>query len=184
MKSLLFLLIVSTLSFSQQFSSLDGIEDNQDNSLLLYRLGEPGSLYNPVNKFNTQTLDESLIMQAYYSNYPGGTLAKSVNDFEYFPDDANNFMNVGFKINPDNHYQFHLPVSVENENSSTPFQFKLEQNYPNPFNPTTKIKFTIPQTDNPLMGGAGGGFVTLKVYDVLGTEITTLVNERKDGRKL
>ncbi|MDY0081983.1 MAG: hypothetical protein RBR74_02255 [Ignavibacteriaceae bacterium] len=103
MKSLLFLLIVSTLSFSQQFSSLDGVEDNQGNSLLLYRIGGPGSLFNPVYKFNTQTLDESLIMQAFYSNYPGGTLAKSVNDFEFFPDDADNFMNVGFEINPDNH---------------------------------------------------------------------------------
>ena len=53
---------------------------------------------------------------------------------------------------------------------------KLEQNYPNPFNPTTKIKFTIPLS--PLLGGDGrGGLVTLKVYDVLGNEIATLVNE-------
>ncbi|MDY0081984.1 MAG: T9SS type A sorting domain-containing protein, partial [Ignavibacteriaceae bacterium] len=70
-------------------------------------------------------------------------------------------------------------VSVEKEESPIPTEFKLEQNYPNPFNPTTKIKFTIPQTDNPLLGGARGGFVTLKVYDILGTEITTLVNEEK-----
>jgi len=54
--------------------------------------------------------------------------------------------------------------------------FSLWQNYPNPFNPSTKIKFTIPQS--PLLGGDGrGGLVTLKVYDVLGNEITTLVNE-------
>ena len=53
---------------------------------------------------------------------------------------------------------------------------KLEQNYPNPFNPTTKIKFTIPQS--PLPGGNGrGGLVILKVYDILGNEIATLVNE-------
>jgi len=43
------------------------------------------------------------------------------------------------------------------------------QNYPNPFNPGTKIKFTIPQT----------GFTSLKVYDVLGNKVTTLVNEEK-----
>ena len=54
-------------------------------------------------------------------------------------------------------------------------EFLLAQNYPNPFNPSTKIKFTIPQTDSPLMGG--GGLVILKVYDVLGNEIATLVNE-------
>jgi len=60
----------------------------------------------------------------------------------------------------------------------SPNVFSLEQNYPNPFNPSTKIKFTIPQS--PLLGGDGrGGLVTLKVYDVLGNEITTLVNEEK-----
>jgi len=57
--------------------------------------------------------------------------------------------------------------------------FYLDDNFPNPFNPKTKIKFTIPQTDNPLLGGARGGLVTLKVYDILGNEIATLVNEEK-----
>ncbi|OQY74506.1 MAG: hypothetical protein B6D44_04125 [Ignavibacteriales bacterium UTCHB2] len=69
-------------------------------------------------------------------------------------------------------------VSVENE-PQVASSFMLEQNYPNPFNPTTKIKYSIPQTDSPLLGGARGGFVTLKVYDILGNEITTLVNEEK-----
>jgi hypothetical protein len=52
--------------------------------------------------------------------------------------------------------------------------FSLDQNYPNPFNPSTKIKYEIPgqaRYDNTL--------VTLKVYDILGNEITTLVNEEK-----
>ena len=44
--------------------------------------------------------------------------------------------------------------------------FSLEQNYPNPFNPSTKIKFQIPELS----------FVSLKVFDILGNEITTLVN--------
>jgi hypothetical protein len=61
----------------------------------------------------------------------------------------------------------------------TPKEFVLYQNYPNPFNPTTKIKYEIPITDNPLPGGARGGSVTLKVYDILGNEVTTLVNEEK-----
>jgi hypothetical protein len=67
-------------------------------------------------------------------------------------------------------------VSVEDDIPSVS-EFKLEQNYPNPFNPSTKIKFTIPTADNPLRGGARGGLVTLKVYDILGNEIATLVNE-------
>jgi hypothetical protein len=54
-----------------------------------------------------------------------------------------------------------------------PEEFVLFQNYPNPFNPSTKIKFTIPVT----LSGAEGSLVTLKIYDVLGNEIRTLLNE-------
>jgi len=55
--------------------------------------------------------------------------------------------------------------------NNLPVKFNLSQNYPNPFNPTTKIKFSIP----PLEGGKGG-MIVLKVYNILGKEIATLVN--------
>ncbi|HEY7750784.1 MAG TPA: T9SS type A sorting domain-containing protein [Ignavibacteriaceae bacterium] len=47
------------------------------------------------------------------------------------------------------------------------FGFRLDQNYPNPFNPNTNIRFQIPEN----------GLATLKVYDILGTEITTLISD-------
>lgn len=47
--------------------------------------------------------------------------------------------------------------------------YNLEQNYPNPFNPSTLINYQIPQ----------GGMVTLKVYDAIGNEVSTLVNENQ-----
>lgn len=59
------------------------------------------------------------------------------------------------------------PLKIHNITSNTPNTYKLGQNYPNPFNPTTKIGFQIKEA----------GLVTLKVYDVLGKEVASLVNE-------
>ncbi len=64
-----------------------------------------------------------------------------------------------------------LSPITEVEDIVVPKEFSLEQNYPNPFNPSTKIKYTI----------ASEGFVTLKVYDVLGNEITALINSKQDA---
>jgi len=92
---------------------------------------------------------------------------------------------INRKLSPDV-----VVTDVEEENLTEliqPTEFMLEQNYPNPFNPVTKIKYTIPQNppESPFTkGGSGdsrGGLVTLKVYDVLGKEVATLVNEEKSS---
>lgn len=62
-------------------------------------------------------------------------------------------------------------TSVSLISSNVPEGFKLSQNYPNPFNPSTKINFSI----------AKSGFVSLKVYDILGKEVAILVNDIKQA---
>jgi photosystem II stability/assembly factor-like uncharacterized protein len=71
-------------------------------------------------------------------------------------------------------------TNVSPDDNLYPDQSILHQNFPNPFNPITKIKFEIPHSP-PLLKGESeaGGFITLKVYDVLGNEIAILVNEEK-----
>ena len=73
-------------------------------------------------------------------------------------------------------------VGVLDEGTDVPRQFTLEQNYPNPFNPSTTIKFSLPSAgSNQAKGRVGvGSYVSLKVYDLLGREVATLVNEMKE----
>jgi predicted acyl esterase len=75
------------------------------------------------------------------------------------------------------------PIKVNEISSTVPDKYSLEQNYPNPFNPTTSIKYQVESTK----------YITLKVYNILGKEIATLVNENQspgtyevkfDGTKL
>jgi hypothetical protein len=63
-----------------------------------------------------------------------------------------------------------IVVDVE-DNETLPKDFSLSQNYPNPFNPETMINYRLPMTSS----------VTLKIYDILGKEIVTLVNEQKSA---
>jgi hypothetical protein len=69
-----------------------------------------------------------------------------------------------------------IPTNILSDEEPV-YKFSLEQNYPNPFNPSTKIKYTIPSVLE--SGAKQSQLVILKVYDVLGNEVATLVNEDK-----
>jgi hypothetical protein len=60
-------------------------------------------------------------------------------------------------------------IIAQNSTETVPQEFELTQNYPNPFNPTTTLKYAVPKNV----------YVTIKIYNTLGAEVATLVNEEK-----
>ncbi|HMU44680.1 MAG TPA: T9SS type A sorting domain-containing protein, partial [Ignavibacteriaceae bacterium] len=72
------------------------------------------------------------------------------------------------QIDFDGSFEYSNTIEVE---ITAPLEFSLEQNYPNPFNPSTNIKYVISSRQ----------FVTLKIFNSLGEEIETLVNEFQDA---
>jgi serine protease len=118
----------------------------------------------------TQSLDNrdvsTLLSQGPFSITPGGgqTIAfaviggNSLAELEANADAAQNLWN-------------NFAVAIEPVTENTPDKFNLEQNYPNPFNPSTTIPFTLVKSGN----------VTLKIFNIIGQEVRTLVNGRKDA---
>lgn len=96
-------------------------------------------------------------------------------------DDGNFFINPIYNVDnealgPDNPSERRTAVIFENSNiqnttNSIPSEFGLMQNYPNPFNPTTTIQYNLPSA----------GVVKIKIYNIQGREITTLLNEFKNA---
>ncbi|MFO7525046.1 MAG: T9SS type A sorting domain-containing protein, partial [Ignavibacteriaceae bacterium] len=73
-------------------------------------------------------------------------------------------------------YSGNEPTVIDNENETLPHGFVLYYAYPNPFNPVTTIKYSIPNVGTGLALS-----VYLAIFDILGNEITTLVNEEKSA---
>lgn len=151
-------------------------------------ISKGGSTFCDVTQFHTYSIvwNESLIQffvddQLYYFQ----SIASGINSTEEFQNPFFIILNLAiggnWPGNPDGTMQFPIKMYVDyvrayelitNINSTDdeiPSEIKLEQNYPNPFNPETRIKFSIPETE----------FVSLKIYDVLGKEIKSLINEKK-----
>jgi hypothetical protein len=92
--------------------------------------------------------------------FEGSTVAYYNNQYYLYYDYGFGADGIGLATAP--------PTSIESLLDNNPTTYTLYQNYPNPFNPITNIEFTIPKTE----------FVTLKIYNVLGQEVITLVSEK------
>jgi len=89
-----------------------------------------------------------------------------------------NNMNFGINISSEGYQYWNDSITaiitgIAETESNIPKEHGLKQNYPNPFNPSTTIEFSLPQAD----------FVTLKIYNILGEEVATLVSERLSAGK-
>jgi len=103
--------------------------------------------------------------------------------YSYYPSVAvgGSFVHVVWRENRDGNDEIYYkrnptgnPFGIKKISSEVPVEFSLSQNYPNPFNPGTKIKFDI-GSDSRFRGNDN---VTLKIFDILGREVVTLVNEQ------
>lgn len=143
-------------------------------NLLLHN--EPVTLY-----YNIDKIDDSTIR-----SIPLNPIAMNLNDLiissveldgsEYTNfDSENRLLNIEQNIGGEFKVTFDIDESVDvaSTENEMPIEFVLEQNYPNPFNPSTTIKYSMPFVDT--RRGVSPQ-VTLKVFDILGREVATLVN--------
>ena len=114
--------------------------------------------------YELQISTDSLINQIFYDY-------KNLHDTSFTIDSLNYSSKYYWRIKTVSSKAEYLSTVWSFTTISLPAEFELYQNYPNPFNPLTKIKYDLPEA----------GHVVLKVYDILGREVATLLNEEKQA---
>ena len=134
------------------------------------------SWYQPVAPIENQTF---VVEVSKTANFAEVTVINDISKSNVFVDNLENgtyYWRVkGVNSNGTSHYssnvgKFNVGTITSVENEEIPSTFNIEQNYPNPFNPETIIKFSLPEAE----------FVTLKIYNMLGQEVITLIQEQKN----
>ncbi len=137
-------------------------DNDGDYDLFLGNISREMNYYENVN--NTFTLNNSVVNGITTEQNTSPAVADLDNDGDYD-------IIVGNYGGTFSYYENMSTVDVKENATDVPSSFELFQNYPNPFNPSTKIKYSIPSvTDYSVQQ------VTLKIFDVLGREVATLVN--------
>jgi photosystem II stability/assembly factor-like uncharacterized protein len=155
-----------TIDLSQLDVTLNGVAFSDNNLYAsLGFLSTDLSLFN--NKGNPGVLYTSMTNNSNQWIQPSGTPEWTPSDIVFSNKDIGFLGTLGNGV-----YSNHKSSTNVNNNSKGNqkiINYQLAQNYPNPFNPTTTINYSIPKPS----------FVTIKVYDILGREIKTLLNEEK-----
>ena len=165
---------------------------NNSNLLVGDSPGFPGRVFNGKidevriwniarTQYQIQNTMHTILSPEYYSTSDSGLVGywqldegtgQNAEDLSFYSNNAT----LGTTINPETNDPIWVSANIlivniddENKDVLAPTRFYLSQNYPNPFNPSTKINFSLPHKSS----------VTIKIYDVLGNEVATLVNEEK-----
>ncbi len=163
---------IATLSNNENRSTLHGAVQQAGAFRLAYCSEDTGPdsvFYMSTSNISSGFTNRTLVSRV---NLSTGVLAPSVVGFVY--GGGNTAGAVIFAGNgPTNlwYNSSNLTTGFEPISQTTPEKYSLNQNYPNPFNPVTTIKFSISKNE----------FVSLKVYDILGKEIATLVNQNANA---
>ena len=130
--------------------------------------------------YNIEDIPEHITMSI-INNFTGEEFdAADVNEITFITADKGGFPfagNSGVSVYPQlgiSHFTiniFYNELSANDKENSIPIQYALYQNYPNPFNPATTIRYDLPKQS----------YVTITVYDMLGREVTTLVNQHQNA---
>lgn len=149
---------VDTFNLTQQFI----IKGNSRDTLIC------------IFKTNQQTSSVSYHQYQIAATFPGDTLSAVVNSEEWqgfnIPPFYINYIPTGID-SAKLIWWGNIPTQVKENPTNLPAKFTLQQNFPNPFNPSTTIQFSLREQS----------FVSLRVFDVLGKEVRTLVNEHQQS---